>query len=322
MSLVCHGAVGDWRLSDVEFLETFRSPDASVRHDVLAERSPLRDEDLISFHEAEHKYTFRGEPVPRSVTGLLHSYTHEFNPTLALSVMRPDKRKDLEARGVGSTDAEILRHWQFHGEVQRARGQLLHYHVEQALNGRSIEEPHSPELKQALHVINAFMVNCGLRPYRTEVCLYHEGLRVAGQADLLCTDKDNCLVVCDWKRCREIRTENAFRSMKEPLENLPDSNYWVYALQLNLYAYILSDQYGYTVTSMYLFVVHPELAEPRIIAVPLLEDEIRLLVQHELSSITTLLIVTMASRNLAEEVVAQEVEKTARRRRPRKANAE
>ena len=281
---VRHGDVGDWRLSDGEFLATFRLPCPSLRYDVLAQRHPMPRESLITFDEADHVYTFRGERVPRSVTGLLHAYSQDFNPTLALALMKPEKREELAACGAGSTDDEILAHWQFNGEVQRARGQLLHFQAEQVLNGRQVEEPHSPELMQARLVIDDFILARGLRPFRTEVCLHHKGLRVAGQADLLCLDGDDRMVVCDWKRSREIRMENPFRSLKEPLENLPDCNYWTYALQLNLYAYILEDQYGYEVSSMFLFVVHPNLLSPRVINVPRLDGEIRLLVEHEVAS--------------------------------------
>ena len=47
MRAVCNGDVGDWRLSDVEFVETFRLPSQAQgdRHDALVERNPLsRDE--------------------------------------------------------------------------------------------------------------------------------------------------------------------------------------------------------------------------------------------------------------------------------------
>ena len=80
--------------------------------------------------------------------------------------------------------------------------------------------------------------------------------------------------------------ENCFRSLKEPLENLPDSNYWQYALQLNLYSWILKDQYGYSVGAMYLFVVHPDQLAPRVIEVPRLEQEIQMLVEHELATMS------------------------------------
>ena len=241
-------------------------------------------EDFLTFDEAEHIYTFRGERVPRSVTGLLHMYAQEFDPRAALTTMTPEKREELAARGAGSTDDEILAYWRCNGEVQRARGQLLHYHAEQLLNDRGVEEPHSPELQQAHRLIKDFLPARGLRPFRSEVCLYHDGLHLAGQADLLCLDEDDRVVVCDWKRSREIRLTNPFRTLKEPLENLPDSNYWTYALQLNLYTYILEDQYGYEVSCMFLFVVHPNVSSPRVISVPRLADEIRLLVEHEVTS--------------------------------------
>ena len=229
--LVRHGDVGDWRLADDAFLATFRLPQSSLRHDVLAQQHPMPREDLITFDEAEHVYTFRGVRVPRSVTGLLHEYSHEFNPRAALASMRAEKRLELAERGVGTSDEDILDFWRFNGEVQRARGQLLHYHAEQILNGRVIEEPHSPELRQARFLFNEFILARGFRPFRTEVCLHHEGLRVAGQADLLCLDTDDRIAVFDWKRSREIRMDNVFRSMREPLENVPDCNYYTYALQ-------------------------------------------------------------------------------------------
>ena len=196
--------------------------------------------------------------------------------------MKPDKRGDLEAKA-GTADEDIINYWKRNGTIQRARGQLLHYHVEQMLNGREVEEPHSPELLQASIIIKDFLPNNGLIPFRTEVCLYHAKLNVAGQADLLCVDRRKRLVLCDWKRTQEIRTENAFRSMKEPLENLCDSNYWQYALQLNLYAFILEDQYGYSVGPLYLFVVHPSKTAPRILEVPRLEHELQVLIEHELA---------------------------------------
>ena len=141
-SPVRHGDVGDWRLPDAEFLATFRLPGPSMRYDVLAKRHPMPREDFVTFDEAEHVYTFRGVRVPRSVTGLLHEYTQEFNATLALAAMKPEKRAELAACGA-VTDDGILDHWRFNGEVQRARGQLLHFQAEQLVNGRQVESAKS-----------------------------------------------------------------------------------------------------------------------------------------------------------------------------------
>ena len=79
----------------------------------------------------------------------------------------------------------------------------------------------------------------GLRPHRTELCIFHVGLRLAGQIDALFLDQDWKLVIVDWKRIRDLKYESYHGSLLYPLDHLPDTNYWTYALQLNMYRYIL-----------------------------------------------------------------------------------
>ena len=69
--------------------------------------------------------------------------------------------------------------------------------------------------------------------------------------------------------------------MRPPLEHLPDCNYYHYCLQLNLYKYILSSEYGVAVSGMYLGVVHPH-RRPRVIKLPPLDAEIALIVENEI----------------------------------------
>ena len=89
-------------------------------------------------------------------------------------------------------------------------------------------------------------------------------------------------MIFDWKRVRAINFDNSFRPMRPPLEHLPDSNYWMYALQLNLYAYILESEYGYEVGGMYLAVVSSLAQRPRCIEVPRMGREIAIIVQSEI----------------------------------------
>ena len=83
------------------------------------------------------------------------------------------------------------------------------------------------------------------------------------------------------KRTKSIRFCNSFRSLKEPLQHLPDSNGWLYCLQLNTYRYILETEYGMRVASMYLAQVHPCLARARLIEVPRMEEELELIVEDQ-----------------------------------------
>jgi len=63
----------------------------------------------------------------------------------------------------------------------------LHFQADQLCRGRAVEEPWSPELRQVRAILEALAL-VGLRPFRSEASLYHAGLRVAGQADLLLND--------------------------------------------------------------------------------------------------------------------------------------
>jgi hypothetical protein len=87
------------------------------------------------------------------------------------------------------------------------------------------------------------------------------------------------LVIYDWKRCREItKTNRANKFANHPaIEHLPDTNYWHYALQLNIYKYILQTKYGKTVTDLYLIVLHPEAQNYQRVKLPDLQTEV-----HEL----------------------------------------
>ena len=81
------------------------------------------------------------------MTGFLHRLSFKFDPHTAVSSMMEGpcwaekKHKFINTDGRIKSADEIISAWSQNGEVQRARGTLLHYHAEQFLNGRTIEEP-------------------------------------------------------------------------------------------------------------------------------------------------------------------------------------
>ena len=230
-------AFGDWRLNDAQFLASRRMPTDADRIDVLRLRHPMQRESRISFDAETHLYKVDGTLiVPRSVTGLLKEYGAEFDAHRAAELMlanEQSRRREAYRKPEGSfhTPEEVVAQWIAHGNVQRARGQLLHFQAEQLVQGRSVEEPWSPELQQASAIWDALQ-QWGLRALRTEVSIFHCGLRVAGQPDLLAVAPDGSLIVIDWKRCAQLDFDCRFRTMKPPLEHLPDSKFWKYALQV------------------------------------------------------------------------------------------
>ena len=156
--------------------------------------------------EVDHVYTVDGIRVPISATGFLHCFSEEFVASDAIAAMQAgrhwESRRDEFLRDDGDlmSPDEIACKWAKNGAVQRARGTRLHYHVEQLLDDRDVEEPHSTEFKQLIEIVD--VIKSRWEVYRTEFSMFHCGLRLAGQAELLCRDADGRLVIIDWKRSR------------------------------------------------------------------------------------------------------------------------
>ena len=275
------------RLSDDEVLAPTMLPAASARPRKLANLHTLPSEDRLEFDEATHTYKYDGCIVPRSVTSLVHEFASHFDPYSALAMMRSsleweDRRADFEEAGLGTTDEDFMQRWKTNGEVQRARGTLMHFHCECMVNDVPVDEPHSPEFQQA-QTIYTRLIDMKLRPFRSELSLYNARLRCAGQADLVLLDEEDGLVIVDWKRTKQLVYENRFGALRYPLSHLPDTNYWHYALQLNLYAYFLeSPDYSARVSDLYLAIAHPENTVPQVVKVPRLRAEVEAIVQFEI----------------------------------------
>jgi hypothetical protein len=244
----------------------------------------------IDFLEASHKYVIRNSDggfveARGSVTSLVARFHAAFDaPGVVDKMMRGrawPRCGYLKTNGEVMSRSEILAHWERNGAVQSARGTLLHFHIEQYLNAAEIAKPQSPEFQQFLAFEREFLQARNYTPYRTEMSLFHCGLGIAGQCDCLCRDSKGRLIVLDWKRSKEIKFSNRFGKMLPPLAHLDDCNYWHYALQLNIYRYILRSEYAFDVSEeMYLGVFHPNQTRPRIVQVPDLSRELQMVLDY------------------------------------------
>ena len=122
-----------------------------------------------------------------------------------------------------------------------------------------------------------------LNPYRTEWTVFYTKYKLCGSIDMIFENPDGTLQIYDWKRVKSIEYE-AFgdkTSIVPCLKHLPDTNFWHYALQLNLYKMILEEQYDKIVTDLYLVVMHPDNVTGTFdrIQVPILNEEIKNLLE-------------------------------------------
>jgi hypothetical protein len=96
---------------------------------------------------------------------------------------------------------------------------------------------------------------------------------------------DGTLAIYDWKRSKEIKYENKFQSCLEPIHHLPDTNYWHYSLQLNIYRRILELFYDVKVSELALVILHPNNRSFKIIQLNIMEDEVNAMFEHRLQQI-------------------------------------
>jgi ATP-dependent exoDNAse (exonuclease V) beta subunit len=127
------------------------------------------------------------------------------------------------------------------------------------------------------------------KPYRTEWFIYDESVKLAGSIDMVYENLDGSIMIYDWKRSKEITRINNFNKYAtNPLIcQMPDSNFWHYALQLNTYKYILEKNYGKKVTDLVLVRLHPNNEEQtyELITLPDLTQDVHKLFEERKSKL-------------------------------------
>ena len=272
------------------------TPDATS---YLARQNAHPRDQHIHFDEGPHKYTIQGVPniTPEteftSVTTWVHQHFEHFDAKKVIQGMMRNKKKwndpVANEKYYGKTAEEIEQSWSAAGQEAAAKGTEMHYKIEcfynqpQYPDATDTTEAESKEIEYFMNFHRHFTKT--LRPYRTEWTVFHEEARIAGSIDMVYELRSSgesdppALLIYDWKRCREItKASRVNKFATHPaIEHLPDTNYWHYALQLNIYKYILQTKYGKTVSELYLVVLHPEAQNYQRIKLPDLQTEV-----HEL----------------------------------------
>lgn len=260
-------------LTDANALGTVHVPPA-VNHLDVTHAHP-RDS-RIQFFDDGHIYDIDGRRDFVSCTSLVSRYYEPFDATAILkrmvakdAVFPSDVTPDYVMRAgkyKGMTRQQIQQQWTANGKRASGLGTILHGCIEYALNGclDRFPFPAPPEFVDHFPTFQReVLVNEGLTPYRSEWCVFDEVHELAGSIDMtfMTAAKDpDTLLIYDWKRTLKLGEKtNRYRNMCAPLDHLPDTNFWHYALQLNIYRHILETRYGKTIEGMVLVAFHPEL---------------------------------------------------------------
>jgi ATP-dependent exoDNAse (exonuclease V) beta subunit len=240
----------------------------------------------ISFDEPTHKYTVNGTCKGNiSCTGFIHEFFGHFDGKAILTKMRKGANWST-SKYYGKTDEEIMKEWSDNGKKASTAGTAMHFAIEQFMHGAESEiDPvvfDTPEWKY----FTKFWKEHGhdLEPYRSEWEVFTDSvggkkgertIKLCGSIDMVYRRKsDGKFVIYDWKRSKDIKSENPFGSGLAPLEHLPDTNYWHYTMQLNVYKWILETYYGLEVAELYLVILHPDNPSYRRMRLNIMKDEV------------------------------------------------
>ena len=259
---------------------------------VLDKKNPHIRDKQITFYEEDHIYDVDGCRDFVSCTTFIHQFYEEFDADKVIQRMMSNPIKWERSKYHGMTATEIKYLWKSKGNVASHHGTILHACIEFYYNDCEDKFPYKipPEYTTYFHHFQKKVVcSKGYIPYRTEWCVFDEDHELAGSIDMIFqVDKDdtNTLMIYDWKRsCKLKEKTNPFRNMLSPLDHLPDTNYWHYAMQLNIYRHILETKYGKTIVGMYLVGIHPDLTGFQQEKVPFLKAETDAVFAHRKSQL-------------------------------------
>lgn len=236
-------------------------------------------EEEINFDEESHKYwTQEGDEtlVYISVTTLIEKHVPEFNTNEVLKRLMVSASDNPQHRYFALSKQEIVDRWDFKSETACLRGTIFHKTIEaylckeaEYLQGKRKTKPGKLpatikntastiiDLNKHWEGFLSFRKHFPWKLYSSEEPFFLKEFLIAGTPDAIFHDpKDpEGYIVVDWKTSKPLQTEFKDSKFNEyfthpVLKNIPALNYWKYALQINIYAYMINKKKGLKITEM------------------------------------------------------------------------
>ena len=257
----------------------------SKLYPILSERNSHDRDKNVVFHEPTHRYTILTDKDSKytSVTTWNHTHFPSFNADKVINKMMKGRNWNEKNKYWGMTAQEIKDLWKNNANEVSSAGTNLHFDIECFMNQYIVDEDDNPyrydhellmeyyneqledgcsppndsiEWGYFLDLVKKYPL---LTPYRTEWMIYDEELKLAGSIDMVYENTDGTLSIYDWKRSKEISKVNNFNesAITKEISHLPNTNYWHYSLQLNVYKAIIERNYNKKIKDLFLIRLHP-----------------------------------------------------------------
>ena len=256
----------------------------AVPHNIDNTDTEFPQDSLLSFEPSEHIYLYDGRIQLTAVSNVINQF---FTPFDSIGLSERVAQRD------GIAQCEVLEDWDCKGLESRMVGTFLHDQIEAFFsnnpismdthfnyNGDYIQVSKDVAIDEEISYFQNFLRDNPITPFRTEWHIFDLELRIAGTIDLLCRNGRH-FDIYDWKRSRKASpNETIWRYGINGLEHIPDIRFFHYALQQNIYKYILEKNYGITVENMYIVVLHPMFGNYQKFKIPNMSEEIAIIRSH------------------------------------------
>ena len=243
-----------------------------------SEKTFAHDTD-IKFYANEHIYVYKDYLKLTPVSEIIEKFFKKFDDL---------KWSEKKARENGVSQRYMLELWDCKGTESREVGTFLHSQIELYFNrhdisdlyhfkynGTEISKDEFVSIKKEWAQFMCFLNEKKIIPFRTEWRIFDLEYKIAGTIDLLCKN-DEKYDIYDWKRSDKINpNQTIWQYGINGLEDVPDTRFYHYCLQQNLYRYMLEKNYQIEINKMYLVIFHPSYQTYRFVEVPRMENEIK-----------------------------------------------
>lgn len=235
----------------------------------------------IDFEPEGHIYTYNGVQRLLSVSALISYFFEPFDAEAAA-------RRQWERYGIPIE--ETLAKWEKNSKMACEVGTFVHEQTENYFRDGSFKTDCPFEYAGTVEHINVerekqhflrFIEDYRIAPYRQEWPVFDTELNIAGTIDMICKEVDGEFTIYDWKRSGKVVNaqgapivegfggKRGFNGI-----SLPDTPYYHYCMQQNLYRYMLEKNYSVRVKAMNLVVLSPDYPAYFVVSVPKMDEVI------------------------------------------------
>jgi len=200
----------------------------------------------LTFNEEKHQYKVKDISLKLSVSGVIKKFVTEVDfDEIAL---------EQDAKH-GMSEGTMKQLWEYNKEAACAFGTKVHFFGELYPFHRTLKptNKHEEAIVKFWNDLPEHII-----PVKMELQMYHKKFMFAGTADIILYDTiKKVFIIADYKTNKDLFKNFRKKTLLAPFNNLLDSPYSKYVLQLSFYQ-LLFEQTGYKVDSRRIVWLKPD----------------------------------------------------------------